>query len=86
MQHFDQLLNSETRVGVFKKTETNVKFSYSNPRTARKPMEIAKIGPKQNLLNNYANYSWKENKFDLCRKSKQIDYARDYAIVSLLGL
>ena len=69
MQHFDQILNFETRVGVFKKTETNVKFSYSNPRTARKPMKIAKIGPKQHFLDNYANYSGNKKKIDLCRKS-----------------
>ena len=63
------LLNSGTRVCVFLKNYTNVKFSLSNARTAKKTLKIAKIAPKRRFLHNYANYAGKEKKRDLCGKS-----------------
>ena len=59
------LLNSRTRICVFLKNDTNVKFSLSNARTGKKILKIAKMAPKQHFLHNYANYAGKEKKHDL---------------------
>ena len=59
------LLNSRTRVCVFLKNYTNVKFSVSIARTAKKTLKIAKIAPKWRFLHNYKR---KEKKRDLCGK------------------
>ena len=54
---------------MFKKNETNVKFSRSNAPTAKTPVKFAKMGPKRRYLHNYANYAGKEKKRDLRGKS-----------------
>ena len=59
------LLNSGTRVCVFLKNDSNVKFSLSNARIGKKILKIAKITPKRCFLHNYAG---KEKKRDLCGK------------------
>ena len=63
--NFLTLLNSGIRICVFLKNDTNVKFSLSNARTAKKTLKIAKIAPKRRFLHNYAG---KEKKRDLCGK------------------
>ena len=63
------LLNFGTGVCVFLKNDTNVKFSLSNARTAKKTLKITKIAPKRRFLHNYANYAGKKKKRDLCSKS-----------------
>ena len=62
------LLNFGTRVCVFLKNDSNVKFLLSNARTAKKLVKIAKITSKRRFLHNYANYAGKEKTRDLCGK------------------
>ena len=71
------LLNSGTRVCVFLKNYTNVKFSLSKALTAKKTLKFTKIAPKQRFL--HITQEKRKNAIYAVNRQKR-DYARDYAI------
>ena len=69
--------NSGTRVCVFLKNYTDVKFSLSKALTAKKTLKFAKIALKQRFL--HIMRKKRKNAIYAVNRQKR-DYARDYAI------